>query len=142
MSDPRLTEKSFFSPGTRIEGNLEIEGEVKLQGHISGKVISTGAVIVGEQANVRANVSAATVIVDGVVRGEIHARDRLELHSTARVQGLLKAPRVRVDEGAVFEGECRMASPEAAKSEPAKLDERRSALNPVAGAPGKSLAQR
>ena len=145
MSEPRLTDRSFFSPGTRIEGNLEIEGEVKLQGQISGKVAGTGVVIVGEQANVRANVSASTVIVHGVVRGEIQARDRLELHSTARVQGLLKAPRIRIDEGALFEGECRMASPELAKTEPAKLDERRSVLNAVpsaSGAPGKNLAQR
>lgn len=145
MSEGKFAEKSFFSPGTRIEGTLEIEGEIKLQGQISGKVTGTGVVTVGEQANVRADVHGAAVIVKGVVRGEIHARDRLELHSTAQVRGLLKAPRVRIDEGALFEGECRMAAPEAPKSEPAKLEERRQALSQApstAVASGKNLFQR
>ncbi|MGH7856472.1 MAG: bactofilin family protein, partial [Candidatus Binatia bacterium] len=132
---------------SRIEGNLEIEGEVKLQGQISGKVVGTGLVTIGEQANVRANVHAPAVIVEGVVRGEIHAKERIELHRTAKVQGLISAPRLRIDEGALFEGECRM-SPGEAKAEPARLEERRAAAvaAPVAAAAQaaapKNLAQR
>ena len=135
MTDGK-TERSFFSPGSRIEGNLEIEGEVTLQGQISGKVVGTGLVTIGEQANVRANVYAPTVVVEGTLRGEIHARDRLELHRAAKVTGLIRAPRIRIDEGAFFEGECKMSSGEAArtepKPEPTKLDERR----PQAASPG------
>jgi cytoskeletal protein CcmA (bactofilin family) len=136
MSDLRSNERSFFSAGTRIEGNLEIDGEVKLQGQVSGKVVGTGLVTVGEQATVRANLYAPTIVVQGVVRGEVHASERLELHRTARVQGVIKAPRIRIDEGALFEGECRMAPPEGAKVEPAKLEERRPiTLNPVPPTP-------
>jgi cytoskeletal protein CcmA (bactofilin family) len=144
MIELKSGERTFFSPGTRIEGSLEIDGEAKLQGQISGKVVGTGLVTVGEEANVRANIYAPTVVVYGIVRGEIHARDRLELHSTARVQGLLKSPRMRVDEGAIFEGECRMAPPDT-KVEPTKLEERRPPLNAVPAppsSPGKNLAQR
>lgn len=130
MSELRPAERSFFSPGTRIDAAIDVEGEIKLQGQISGKVSATGLLTVGEQADVRANLSAPVVVVQGVVRGEIHARERLELHRTARVHGLIRAPRIRIDDGALFEGECKMASAEPARAEPTKLDERRAAPVP------------
>jgi cytoskeletal protein CcmA (bactofilin family) len=113
MSEPLSTDRTFFSAGTHIEGTLELDGEVKLEGHIKGKVTGTGVVTVGEQANLQADVVAPIVIVHGVVRGEMHASDRLELHRTAKVKGSIRAARIRIDEGAVFEGECRMAPKEA-----------------------------
>ena len=114
MSEPLSTDRTFFSAGTHIEGTLELDGEVKLEGQIKGKVTGTGVVTVGEQANLQADVFAPVVIVHGVVRGEMHATDRLELHRTAKVKGSIRAARVRIDEGAIFEGECRMAPKEAA----------------------------
>jgi len=129
MSEPLSTERTFFSAGTRIEGTLELDGEVKLEGQIKGKVSGTGVVIVGEQANLEADVFAPSIVVHGVVRGEVHATDRLELHRTARVKGLIRAARIRIDEGAAFEGECRMAPKEAAaKAEPSKEEKRTTPL--------------
>lgn len=117
MSEPRSNERSFFSPGTRIEGELEIQGEVTLQGEIRGKVVGTGLVTIGEQAAVEADVFAPAVVVEGTLRGEIRAGERLELRRTARVRGSIRAPRLRIEEGALFEGECRMSPPEAERSE-------------------------
>lgn len=137
------SDRSFFGPGSRIEGNLEVEGEVRLQGSIQGKVTGSGIVTIGEQATLQANVSAPTVIVQGTVRGEIHARDRLELHKTAKVQGLIRSSRLRIDDGAQFEGECKMApAAEAAKVVPQplpRLDEKRASISvatPAAGIAG------
>ena len=132
MSEPLSTDRTFFSAGTHIEGTLELDGEVKLEGQIKGKVTGTGVVTVGEQANLQADVFAPVVIVQGVVRGEMHATDRLELHRTAKVKGSIRAARVRIDEGAIFEGECRMAPKEspAIKAEPSKeTEEKRPQLN-------------
>jgi cytoskeletal protein CcmA (bactofilin family) len=143
MSEPLSTERTFFSAGTRIEGTLELDGEVKLEGQIKGKVSGTGVVIVGEQANLDADVFAPSIVVHGVVRGEIHATERLELHRTARVKGLIRAPRIRIDEGATFEGECRMASKEAAgKAEPPKEEKRSTPLTLTPPAPPAGPATR
>lgn len=135
MNEPLSTERTFFSAGTRIEGTLELDGEVKLEGEIKGKVTGTGVIYIGEQADVQADIFAPSVVVRGVVRGEIHASDRLELHRSAKVKGLIRAPRIRIDEGAVFEGECKMVS-----KEPARTEEKRPALNlsPPAAAPPKT----
>ncbi|MGH7805093.1 MAG: bactofilin family protein, partial [Candidatus Binatia bacterium] len=104
MAEIVSSDRSFFGPGSKIEGNLEIDGDVRLQGVIQGKVTGSGTVTVGDQATIQANVFAPTVIVQGLVRGEIHARDRLELHKSAKVYGVLRAARIRIDEGAQFEG--------------------------------------
>jgi cytoskeletal protein CcmA (bactofilin family) len=114
MAEIVPSDRSFFGPGSKIEGNLEIDGDVRLQGVIQGKVSGSGTVTIGDQATVQANVFAPTVIVQGLVRGEIHARDRLELHKSAKVYGVLRAARIRIDEGAQFEGECKMAPAAAA----------------------------
>jgi cytoskeletal protein CcmA (bactofilin family) len=132
MSEPLSTDRTFFSAGTHIEGTLELDGEVKLEGQIKGKVTGTGVVTVGEHANLQADVFAPVVIVHGVVRGEMHATDRLELHRTAKVKGSIRAARVRIDEGAIFEGECRMAPKEAGttKAEASNVaEEKRPPLN-------------
>lgn len=137
------SDRSFFGPGSRIEGNLEVEGEVRLQGSIQGKVTGSGVVTIGEQATLQANVFAPTVIVQGTVRGEIHARDRLELHKSAKVQGLIRSSRLRIDDGAQFEGECKMApaaEPAKVAPQPPRLDEKRmqtiSATGPATGTGG------
>jgi cytoskeletal protein CcmA (bactofilin family) len=115
MTEPLSAERTFFSVGTRIEGTLELDGEVKLEGHIKGKVSGTGVIIIGERADLQADVFAPSIVVHGMVRGQIHASDRLELHRTAQVKGLIQAARIRIDEGAAFEGECRMTGKDAAK---------------------------
>jgi cytoskeletal protein CcmA (bactofilin family) len=125
MTEPVSNDRTFFSAGSRIEGTLELEGEVKLDGQISGKVAGTGVIVIGEHANLQADVSAPMIVVHGVVRGELRATDRLELHRTAKVKGVISAPRLRVDEGAVFEGECKMAIKDAAKVDAPRAEEKR-----------------
>ena len=141
MADNVPSDRSFFGPGSKIEGNLEIDGDVRLQGVIQGKVSGSGTVTIGDQATIQANVFAPTIIVQGLVRGEIHARDRLELHKSAKVYGMLRAARIRIDEGAQFEGECKMAPAEAPKTIPTATTPRIQPLSttPVA-APGNSGA--
>jgi cytoskeletal protein CcmA (bactofilin family) len=139
MSEPLSTERTFFSAGTRIEGTLELDGEVKLEGHIKGKVSGTGVIIIGERADLQADIFAPSIVVHGMVRGEIHASDRLELHRTAQVKGIIQAARIRIDEGAAFEGECRMTSKDAAKSDdkrPAPLTRTPTATPAPTGTPG------
>ena len=134
MSEPLSTERTFFSAGTKIEGTLELDGEVKLEGTIKGKVSGTGVIIIGEHANLQADVFAPSILVHGIVRGEIHASDRLELHRTARVKGMIQAARIRIDEGAAFEGECRMGSKDGSTREP-KTEEKRPAAVSTLGTP-------
>ena len=137
-----MTERSFFGAGTKIEGNLDVDGDVRIDGQFRGKVTATATIQVGERGNVHANLHAPNIIVAGIVRGDLHARDRVELHQTARVNGVLRAQRLRIEEGAVFEGQCKMEplGEAVVKPLPPKAEERR--REPVVAVAGAAVVSK
>jgi cytoskeletal protein CcmA (bactofilin family) len=85
----------------RFEGNLRVDG------YANGPLRSlTGTLILGEAAEVVSDVVVATAIIDGCLRGDVHATERVELHSHARVIGNIESPAIVIQPGAVFVGEC------------------------------------
>ena len=78
-----------------------------MDGYASGSLRSlTGTLIVGESGEVESDIMVATAIVDGFLRGDIHATERVELGSHAKVFGNIKSPALSIQPGAVFEGDC------------------------------------
>jgi cytoskeletal protein CcmA (bactofilin family) len=69
--------------------------------------------MVGPQARIEANVTAACVIISGQVVGDVTATERLEIRAPGRLKGNINAPLVVMDEGVLFEGHCSMAGTEA-----------------------------
>lgn len=100
---------AFVDAGSEIEGRYSFRGTAMLNGHFTGEISTTDTLIVGEKGVVKATIRAGTVIVSGEVGGEIVATHRLELRATARVSGEIETPALVVDEGARFEGRCRMS---------------------------------
>jgi len=98
---------AFLGPQTTVEGNLEVDGTVRIDGHLKGSIASEGCtMIVGEEAVIEADISVHTATVSGEVKGNVNASHRIQLCPTARVFGDLHAPEVLVDAGAVLDGRC------------------------------------
>jgi len=116
---------AFIDEGTEIEGKYSFSGVVMLNGKLSGEIASSESLIVGEKGVIHASIRAGSVVVSGEVVGNIVASDRIELRNASRVTGNLEAPVIVVDEGALFEGQCRMTGP-AAASGPAVISLKRS----------------
>ncbi|MBI5533251.1 MAG: polymer-forming cytoskeletal protein [Deltaproteobacteria bacterium] len=96
--------------GTRFEGKLLFDGRVRIDGEFSGEIRSDDTLIVGEGAEVDAEIDVANVIIrGGTVRGNIRARNSIELYVPSRVNASLHAPSIFIDKGVHFEGNCRMA---------------------------------
>lgn len=113
--DPRPDDlTAFVDEGSEIEGRYTFRGTAMLNGRFTGEITTSDTLIVGEKGDVRATIRAGTVIVSGEVTGQIVATGRLELRPTARVNGEIEVAALVIDEGAVFEGRCRMG--------PAKTD--------------------
>jgi cytoskeletal protein CcmA (bactofilin family) len=89
------------------------EGRLRIDCHVTVSLVNsqTGTLIVGETGEVQANILVATAIVDGLVRGDIRASERVELGATARVFGNIEAPALAIQPGAVFEGQCHFLPP-------------------------------
>jgi len=90
---------------------FNFEGTLRIDCYVAGVLRSqTGTLIVSETAELQANIFVATAIVDGLVRGDIRATERVELSSNARVIGNIETPALAIQPGAIFEGQCHFLS--------------------------------
>ncbi len=100
---------ALLGGGTRFECKLSFDGTVRIDGSFSGEISSDDVLIVGDGADVRADIRVGTMIVQGgVVRGDIVARNLVEIHHPGQVHGNIVSPSLCIDKGVIFEGQCRM----------------------------------
>lgn len=100
--------KAFLGKGSEFEGKLTFHETVRIDGNFTGQIISGDTLIIGDAAVVKAEISVGKAIISGTVEGNIKVRERLELHSSARVTGNISAPKLVVMDGAIFEGSSQM----------------------------------
>ncbi len=98
----------FLDAGSHIDGELHFEDTFRVDGRLTGKVVSKGDLVIGEEGEVDGEVEVGRVFVSGVARGSIVARERAELTAGSKVYADLQTPTLIVEEGAWFEGRCRM----------------------------------
>jgi cytoskeletal protein CcmA (bactofilin family) len=99
---------AYLGKQTLFEGKMTFEGVFRLDGKFEGEIFESGTLIVGEAASVKGKVGLHTIIINGIVEGEIYAKVRVEIHSTGKVYGNLYAPILTIIEGGIFEGHCKM----------------------------------
>ena len=88
-------------------GEISFEGTLRVDGCAAGFLRSlTGTLVIGESGEVEADIVVAIAIIDGLLRGNIHATERVVLGSHARVFGNIESPALSIAPGAVFEGDC------------------------------------
>jgi cytoskeletal protein CcmA (bactofilin family) len=99
----------FVGNGTMLTGEASFKGMLRVDGHLSGQVKSEGGtLIVGNNGQVDADIEVAVATIHGTVNGDIIASQRLELGRAAKVNGNIQTPSLVIEQGAVFEGSCRM----------------------------------
>jgi cytoskeletal protein CcmA (bactofilin family) len=121
MKKDRGTEtiSTLLGIGTHIDGTLEFKDTIRLDGHATGKIVSAnGTLIIGEKAEVNADISVGIAVISGVVNGKVDAKDRIEIHRPARVTGDLSASVICIDSGVIFNGNCSMKKLAPASSVP------------------------
>jgi len=100
---------ALLGTGTDFNGKLSFEGTVRIDGRFQGEILTNDVLIIGEGAEVRAEIEAGTLIVrGGVVVGNIRARESVEIHAPGRVLGDIVSPSLFIGKGVVFDGRCQM----------------------------------
>src|SRR3989442_10522029 len=99
---------AFIDEASEIEGKYTFSGTVMLNGKFKGEIFSNDTLIIGEKGVVNASIRAGVILISGEVVGNVLGTERVELRGTARVFGDVEAPVVVVEEGVLFEGQCRM----------------------------------
>ena len=112
---------TLLGKGSEFEGKLTFEGQVRIDGKFSGQIFTKDTLVIGEGARVNAEINAGTVIVNGVVEGNIRATQLIELHTPGRVKGNMETPALSIDKGVMFDGSCKMENPKGGSVTPTPL---------------------
>ena len=103
------TLSGFVGNGTTLTGEANFKGMLRVDGHLSGRVSSQdGTLIVSTGGQVDADVEVSVAQIYGTVVGNVTATKRIELGRVAKVTGDIQTPALVIENGAVFEGSCRM----------------------------------
>ncbi len=120
------TLSGFVGSGTVVTGEATFKAMMRVDGHLSGRISSSsGTLIVGSNGKVDANIEVAVAMIHGTVNGDIIATQRLELGRAARITGNVQTPSLVIEQGAIFEGSCKMMqmSSAADKAKKVKVDQ-------------------
>lgn len=98
---------SVIDHGCDAEGRLSFVGTVAMNGKFRGELFSADTLFLGLEGEVEAEVQVKVGIISGQVKGNITARERIELNRSARIFGNIVTPILVLEEGAVFDGQCK-----------------------------------
>ena len=101
---------AFIGPGVEFKGVISYQGSVQIDGKLDGEIHTEGTLLVGEQAVITAKVEAGSVISRGEIKGDIVAKEKVQLLSSAVMEGSLNTPQLSMENGVVLNGSVEMKS--------------------------------
>ena len=102
--------QSYIGPNLALEGKITGSEPLLVEGSVRGEINLNADLRIGPKARVEATVHARNVVIEGKLAGDVSADQRVELITTATVDGNIKAPKIVVAEGARFRGAVDMGS--------------------------------
>ena len=106
---------TILAEDIHFNGNLSFEAPLMIKGCFSGDIKAGGDLYIGKKAEVKARIEARVVSIQGKVKGNIYAAERVELSASSSVDGDITAPDIVMESGCRFNGICTMKVPEEAK---------------------------
>lgn len=99
-----IGENSYFT------GTFVINGSLRIDGRFEGKYLQAEQLYIGALGKIKTNINAVSVIIEGMVIGNINASSRVLLMPTARILGHIKTPELIIQNGVLLEGRCTIAN--------------------------------
>ena len=93
---------------SKIDGDLNITGGIRIDGEITGNVKTDSFLTLSKNGIIKANVTAKECLISGKIEGDVIVEDVLEIGETGRIDGSIKAGKLIINSGAVFNGNCLM----------------------------------
>jgi cytoskeletal protein CcmA (bactofilin family) len=98
----------FWGQDCVFNGKMTSEGIFRLDGKVEGEIYHSGTLIIGETAVIKGKLEVNALILDGVVEGEVIAKERVEIDSRGKLYGTILTPVFVIQDGGIFQGNCRM----------------------------------
>ena len=97
---------TLIGPGSFVSGDIKINGFIRIDGDIKGKIESSSNIIIGERAKIQGNITASSIVVGGIVLGDITAPKGIKLLSNSVVIGDIMTKSLQIEDDAIFNGHC------------------------------------
>ena len=102
---------SIIAAGMQIHGDIESEGDIRIDGKVHGNIFCKARVVVISSGTVQGDIEAVNVDIHGTVNGNITALDLLSLKSKSNITGNLTTDKLQIEPNATFNGLCTMSLP-------------------------------
>ena len=112
---PKKDIETILEASVDVKGNLKSDGNVKVDGKLEGEVKVKGHLIAGDPAEIKGDVTCNSALISGTIDGNVKVKGLLELTETAKVIGDIEIGSLKIAEGAIFIGDCKMPEPEEEK---------------------------
>ena len=104
MNATQSNSKNVLNSDVDIKGTLKFSGELTFDGKLDGDISSEGTLNLGDNAVIKGNINATSVIVRGKITGNVIAREKIDIKARTELFGDIKAPRLAIEEGVTFVG--------------------------------------
>lgn len=112
-TNPILSEsETIIGPGVKIKGTLIGDGDVIIDGHLSGEIKTNGNLTLGINAVIKANVTAANINIAGQLTGNVTCQNETHLTEAGKIVGDIQTGSLQIDAGAIFIGGSHMTATE------------------------------
>jgi cytoskeletal protein CcmA (bactofilin family) len=105
--DP-IKEMNLIGAGTVVEGKIRSQGSVRIDGKLIGEVTASESLAVGVTGEIEGNITSKNATIGGKVRGTINASEKVVFEGKSVVRGDVRATRLIIDEGSIFDGRVSM----------------------------------
>ena len=108
--------------GTKITGDINSNGDIRVDGSLTGKLITKGKVVIGETGKVKGEINCKNSDVEGSIEGKVIVAQLLALKAKSRINGDIIANKLAIEPGCQFTGHCDMAASKPSDEESIKIE--------------------
>lgn len=109
---PQTNELCRISKGTKISGVMTSSADIRIDGMFEGTVYTKGKLVIGEAATIKGKLFAQSCDIWGHVEGDIFIEDVVNFKANSNMTGSLKAPKLSIEVGVIFNGSCNIITKE------------------------------
>jgi len=109
FNEPENTTINLISIGTDITGDIKSNGDIRIDGSLTGNLITKGKVVIGTTGKVKGEVNCKNSEVAGIIDGKITVGQLLNLKASSKIYGDIVTSKLSIEPGAVFSGNCKMS---------------------------------
>lgn len=100
---------NLISHGTEITGDIKSNGDIRIDGSLTGSLTTKGKVVIGPTGKVNGEINCKNSEVSGLIEGKIIVGQLLNLKASSKIVGDISTSKLSIEPGAKFTGNCKMS---------------------------------